>query len=210
LRICEAAGHEKLDDRLRGINDTIAAVKRKQAATGFPKLAEIIGQRYVDAACKWLKIDNSGSGSGIGDTSAWKAKIVGRDPPTFFVSLSEDVTVEVSHDTLLNPPRMAQEILRQTRRVALLPKKKFYERDIAAMCETATKEDCTSDVERETAIIDLVDGWLAMSKRGSTPADLYRGMPVLNENNLYVRLDTVRNSLKEQASCSSEPKSSAS
>lgn len=58
--VCDAGGHNDLDDRESGARDTCERVKRGDKATGWPTLARIIGKdgkNVVAKAAEWLGID---------------------------------------------------------------------------------------------------------------------------------------------------------
>lgn len=55
--VCKAGNDEEINDRLRAASDTIETAKTNQPTTGWPRLAEYVGDDVVAKARKWLGAD---------------------------------------------------------------------------------------------------------------------------------------------------------
>lgn len=52
--VAQAAGDDEVEDRVRAVRDTAETITRGEPATGWPTLAEIIGERVALKAMNWL------------------------------------------------------------------------------------------------------------------------------------------------------------
>jgi hypothetical protein len=196
FRICEAAGHRDLADRLNGVDSTIAAIKNKQKATGWRRLSELLGDEIVQKASEWLKVD-SGHGVGIGDVSSWTCVRIGKDPPEFRICLADGVYITVPPDTLVNPQAMKIAMINQIGKAPVMPNRRIYDRAIAAMTDNCDVETRPSDVERCFALVEIVDTWIVRSQPGSVDELAERRTLILHEDEEVTRIEVVKQILTE-------------
>lgn len=57
--ICHVSGDDEVDDRMRCVDDSEAAIAKERKVFGIPKLIELTDQKIVDSLCEWLEIDGS-------------------------------------------------------------------------------------------------------------------------------------------------------
>ncbi len=205
LRVCEAAGHSDMSDRLHGINTTLEAVKNKQSATGWPKLIDLIGKAVVSKASKWLRLEGDvGTGVGLGDVSQWSIVQEGEDPPVWRVKLSPTAErfVRVPTDVLISPDRMKLAIGNQIGVIVQLPKKKLYDQYIAEACDKKDFEERSEDAEATIALMESIERWLSTKAHGEewSKLDEDQNLFIENEGKKYevTRLDLINHMLREK------------
>lgn len=203
MKICEVADHQNMSDRLHGINTTLEAIKNKQAATGWPKLIDLIGKNVVTRASKWLKLDGDvGTGTGLGDVSTWKLTQEGTDPPMWRVEVGANRTVRVSSDTLASPDKMKLAIANQLGEFPQMPKKKLYDQFLSDASKLKEFEERSEDAEYTSAVIELVERWLATRPHSTEwqQLDEDQNIFVENEGKKYeaTRIDLVEHMLRDK------------
>jgi DNA polymerase I-like protein with 3'-5' exonuclease and polymerase domains len=90
--VLEAAGDTEVADRLRAVEDTAEKIRRGEAVTGWPTLAERIGEKTARRIREWLGILSQPSGQSVGE---WDGRSGGGEV------LPDCPRYKIEHNTIL-------------------------------------------------------------------------------------------------------------